>query len=189
MGPAASYLDALKLSADRSAVAEDEFRRQIAARIKELEKQRAFAFRRLNLMKEVSGVVASAESEEIAVAVVTAVLRAKLGWASDSEARMAVVSNFAPVAQAMFASLAPVESEDEQQPDVIKALAEFESWYAETHPNPFWVLFDNYMARIPPISIGGSLRNLPAPGRSLPLQSWSKSPAAASRHCARPIST
>jgi hypothetical protein len=149
MGPAASYLDALKLAADQSAVAENEFRSQIAARIKELEKQRAFAFRRLNLMKEVSGVIASAESEEIAVAVATAVLRAKLGWTSDSEARMAVVSGFAPVAQAMFASLAPVESEDEEKPDVIRTLAEFEAWYAETHPNPFWILFENYMPETP----------------------------------------
>jgi hypothetical protein len=149
MGPAESYLDALKLSADRSTVAENEFRSQIAGRIKELERQRSFAFRRLNLMKEVSGVIASAESEEIAVAVATAVLRAKLGWADDSEARMAVVSGFAPVAQAMFASLAPVESDDEEKPDVIKALAEFEAWYRETHPNPFWVLFENYMPETP----------------------------------------
>jgi hypothetical protein len=149
MGPAASYLDALKLAADQSAVAENEFRSQIATRIKELEKQRAFAFRRLNLMKEVSGVIAGAESEEIAVAVATAVLRAKLGWADDSEARMAVVSSFAPVAQAMFASLAPTESEDEEKPGVIGALKEFEAWYAETHSNPFWVLFENYMPETP----------------------------------------
>ena len=149
MGPAASYLDALKLAADQSAVAETEFRSQIAGRIKELERQRAFAFRRLNLMKEVSGVVAGAESEEIAVAVATAVLRAKLGWADDSEARMAVVSSFAPVAQAMFASLAPTESEEEEKPDVIGALKEFEAWYAETHSNPFWVLFENYMPETP----------------------------------------
>jgi hypothetical protein len=149
MGPAASYLDALKLSADQSAVAENEFRSQIAARIKELEKQRSFAFRRLNLMKEVSSVIASAESEEIAVAAATAVLRAKLGWASDSEARVAVVSSFAPVAQAMFASLAPMESDKEPKPDVIRTLSEFEAWYETTHPNPFWVLFDNYMPETP----------------------------------------
>jgi hypothetical protein len=149
MVPAESYLDALKFAAENSSVAENEFRSQLAARIKELEKQRSFAFRRLNLMKEVSGVIAGAESEEIAVAVATAVLRAKLGWASDSEARMAVVSSFAPVAQAMFASLAPAESVDEPRPDVLRTLAEFEAWYASTHPNPFWVLFENYMPETP----------------------------------------
>jgi hypothetical protein len=149
MGPATSYLDALKLSADQSALAEDEFRSQIAGRIKELERQRSFAFRRLNLMKEIAGVVAGAESEEIAVAAASAVLRAKLGWVSDSDARMAVVSGFAPVAQAMFAGRAPVESADEETPDVIKTLGEFESWYAATHTNPFWLLFENYMPETP----------------------------------------
>src|SRR5258707_7419144 len=126
MVPAESYLDVLRLAADNSSVAENEFRSQLAARIKELERQRAFAFRRLNLMKEVSGVIAGAESEEIAVAVATAVLRAKLGWASDSEARMAVVSSFAPVAQAMFAILAPASNEGEPRTHVLKTLAEFE---------------------------------------------------------------
>jgi hypothetical protein len=149
MGPTESYLNALKLAADNSSAAENEFRSQISTRIKELEKQRSFAFRRLNLMKEVSSVIAGAESEEIAVAVATAVLRAKLGWASDSEARMEVVSSFAPVAQAMFASLAPPESDDEEKPDVVKTLREFETWYASTHPNPFWVLFENYMPETP----------------------------------------
>jgi hypothetical protein len=149
MGPAAAYLDTLQLAAERSTAAEDEFRNQIAGRIKELERQRSFAFRRLNLMKEIAVVVAGAESEEIAVAAATAVLRAKLGWASDSDARMAVVSGFAPVAQAMFASLAPAESADEEMPDVIETLGKFESWYAATHPNPFWVLFEIYMPETP----------------------------------------
>ena len=61
---------------------------------------------------------------------------------------MAVVSSFAPVAQAMFASLAPPKQR-EPRPDVLKTLAEFEAWYAETHPNPFWVLFENYMPEMP----------------------------------------
>ena len=152
MVPAPSFLDALKLSAERCAAAEDEFRRQIVGRTKELEKQRSFAFRRLNLMKEVFGVLAGAESEEIAVAAATAVLRAKLGWVSDSEARMEVVSNFAPVAQAIFAHLAPPlegDADDEKKPDVIGALTDFEAWYEATHPNPFWFLFENVMPETP----------------------------------------
>jgi hypothetical protein len=149
MGPAQAYLDVLKLSAERSAAAEDEFRRGIAERTRQLDRERSFAFRRLNLMKEITASIAGAESEEIAVAAATAVLRAKLGWVSDSEARMEVVSRFAPVAQAMFASLAPSESDDEAKPDVIKSLADFEAWYEQTHPHPFWVLFENYMPETP----------------------------------------
>jgi hypothetical protein len=149
MGPAQSYLDVLKLSAERSAAAEDEFRRGIAARTRQLERERSFAFRRLNLIRDISAAIAGAESEEIAVAAATAVLRAKLGWVSDSEARVQVVSSFASVAQAMFASLAASEGDDEAKPDVIKSLADFEAWYEETHPHPFWFLFENYMPETP----------------------------------------
>jgi hypothetical protein len=149
MEPVPSLLDALKLAADRATAAESAFRREIAERTKALESERAFAFRRLNLMRAIADVIAGSESEEVAVAGAAAVLRAKLGWSSDSEARMAVVSRFAPVAQVMFASLAPPDDEDAPEPDAIKALAEFETWYAQTHPGPFWILFDNYMPETP----------------------------------------
>jgi hypothetical protein len=144
-----SYLDVLNLAAARSAAAEDEFRRGIAEQARRLEKERSFAFRRLNLMKDISATIAGAESEEIAVSAATAVLRAKLGWVSDGEARIQVVSSFAPVAQAMFASLIPSEHDDEPKPDVIKSLADFEAWYEETHPHPFWFLFENCMPETP----------------------------------------
>jgi hypothetical protein len=145
-----SFLDVLKLSAERSAAAEDEFRRHIVDRIKELEMQRSFAFRRLNLIRGVADVIAHAESEEIAVANATAMLRAKLGWVSDSEARVAVASRFAPVAQAMFTSLTPPDDDEtEKRPDVIEVLTEFEAWYEKTHPNSFWMLFENYTPETP----------------------------------------
>jgi hypothetical protein len=33
--------------------------------------------------------------------------------------------------------------------DVGKTLAEFESWYAQSHPTPFWVLFEQHVAEFP----------------------------------------
>jgi len=149
MLPGPSFLDDLKRAAERASTAENDFRREIAQRTKAIENERAFAFRRFNLMRAIADVVASAESEEIAVAGATALLRAKLGWGSDSEARAAVLSRFAPVAQAMFASLAPSDDEDAPPPDIIGALAAFERWYGETHPNPFWILFENYIPETP----------------------------------------
>ena len=147
--PGPSFLDELKRATERAAAAENDFRREIAQRIKALENERAFAFRRFNLMRAIADVVASAESEEIAVAGATALLGAKLDWASDSEARSAVLSRFAPVAQATFSSFAPSGDEDAPPPDVIAALSEFERWYGETHPNPFWILFENYIPETP----------------------------------------
>ena len=60
-----------------------------------------------------------------------------------------MLSRFVPVAQAMFASLAPADDEDAAGLEVIAALAEFERWYAESHPGPFWILFENYMPETP----------------------------------------
>ena len=152
MTPAPSFLDELKRATERATAAEDDFRREVAQRIKALERERAFTFRRYNLMRALAEAVASAESEEIAVAGATAILRSKLGWASDSEARAAVVSRFAPVAQAMFASLAPPPTDQNAPaapPDVVAALTNFERWYAETHSQPFWILFETYMPETP----------------------------------------
>jgi hypothetical protein len=87
MMPGPSFLDALKLAADRATAAEDEIRREIATRTKALENERAYAFRRLNIMRSMAEVTAGAESEEVAVAGATAVLRSKLGWSNDIEAR------------------------------------------------------------------------------------------------------
>ncbi|HEY1311888.1 MAG TPA: hypothetical protein VGF02_13130 [Pseudolabrys sp.] len=150
-----SFLDDLQRAADGRAAAEEAFRREIAVRTKALENERAFAFRRLNLMRAIAEVVAGAEDEAIAVAAATAVLRAKLGWETDSEARDVVITQFAPVAVAMFASLSPAPPEttgtsaQRPPPDVIATLAAFERWYAETHPGPFWVLLENYMTETP----------------------------------------
>ena len=144
----ASFLDALKDAADAAEAAEARFRREIAQRAREVEQERAFAFRRLNFMRAIADAVASAENEETAVASASAVLRDRLGWASSSEARDAVVIQFAPVSQAVFASLAPPEAEVDA-PDVGAALAAFEAWYASTHPNAFWVLFEHYMPETP----------------------------------------
>jgi hypothetical protein len=149
MTPASSFLDALKLAAEQAGRAEDDFRRQIAERTKMLERERAFAHRRLNFMRAIADAAATAETEDIAVAAATAIMRTKLGWADDSEARDAVLSRFAPVAQEVFASLSPAEDEKAPPPDVVAALAEFETWYRETHPNVFWVLFEHYMPETP----------------------------------------
>lgn len=148
IAPLSTFLDGLKTAADLAAKGEDEFRRSIAARTKALEAERAFAFRRLNLMRAIAEAVAAAETEEAAVAGANATLRSRLGWSSDSDARTEVLSRFANVAKAMFTQLAPEDAELEPA-DTAKVLAEFEAWYASTHPVPFWVLFENAMPETP----------------------------------------
>jgi hypothetical protein len=143
-----SFLDALAQAAQEADRAETGFRREIAARAKALEQERAFAYRRLNLMRAVGGAIAEAETVESAVANAQAVLRDRLGWSSESQARGEVVTRFASVARVAFASLAPPEP-DADKVDVGQALADFEAWYAARHPQPFWVLFETYMPETP----------------------------------------
>lgn len=144
----ASLLDALKQSAADAEAAEAAFRRESAARIKALEQDRAFAFRRLNFMRAVAGAIASAESEEIAVANGLAVMREKLGWGADSDARSEALTHFAEVAKAIFGSLAPPEAEIDEV-DAGQALAAFEAWYADARGSSFWALFEQHVAEFP----------------------------------------
>ena len=98
-------------------------------------------------MKPITDAVARAESEEMAVGGSQAILRAKLGWSGDSEARSAVLTEFAKVAQALFANLH--RGEGQTSADVLALLKEFEAWYEATHRKPFWDLFDQPMPETP----------------------------------------
>ena len=139
----ANFLDDLKCAAERASEAEDAFRREIDARTKSLERERAFAHRRLNMMRDIDEVIAPAASEDDAIVAAESALRLRLGWPDDSPARSEVLSRFAPVARAVFA----IRENDDI--DVIAALASFEAWYRDTHPGPFWALFDHDMPETP----------------------------------------
>jgi hypothetical protein len=143
----ASFLLELKDAAEAAKAAEGSFRRQAALQIAALEQERAFAFRRLNLMQAISEAMISAESEEIAVASAFAALRARLGWNADSEARSDVMTHFGPVALAMFRAMTP--DVDGPVTDVREELAGFERWYTETWGVSFWTLFEHPMPDTP----------------------------------------
>ncbi|HEV8389794.1 MAG TPA: hypothetical protein VGQ35_08115 [Dongiaceae bacterium] len=147
MSPSAPFLDSLEAAAGGASAAESAFRKEAAERIRTLERERSFAFRRLSVMRPIADAAGRAESEELSVAGSLAILRAKLGWASDSEARAAVLAQFVPVAQGVFASLRP--RPEAPAPDVLALLAAFEAWYEATHRVSFWILFDQPMPETP----------------------------------------
>jgi hypothetical protein len=148
-------LDALKAVADRAAMAETAFRRETAQRIKTLEQERAFAFRKLNLMRAVAAAVTGPEKDDDAVAAGAAALKDELGWVGTSEARAAVLDRFAEVARAVRAAIVPPDPDagpgpgPEAPPDPLGALEAFEAWYADTHTGPFWALFEQYVRENP----------------------------------------
>jgi hypothetical protein len=107
MDARALFLAALDADAREADAAEAGYRREAAARIGELERARALAFRRRTLMRAVAAAIERSESVEIAVAVGLATLRTRLGWSSDSEARDEVLTRFAPVVEALFHAAPP----------------------------------------------------------------------------------
>lgn len=147
-------LDALRAAASRAAADETAFRREAAERIKALELGRSSAFRRLNLMQDVVRIAERAESEELAVAGCVAILQAKLGWSSDSDARSEILSRFGAIAKAIFANARDPEASEVPNPeaqelDVLAVLTEFEIWYADRHAASFWELFDQPVLETP----------------------------------------
>ena len=145
---APALLEALQAAADRAAEAETAFRRDSARRLSLLERERSFAFRRLNLMRAVAAAIAEAKDEDGAVLAAGAALYEELAWSDDSEARRAVLDRFASVARALFRGLAP-EPPPNASDLLREALASFEDWYAQTHAGPFWALFDQYVTATP----------------------------------------
>jgi len=141
------FLDQLRSAAEAAAALETQFRREAAERIAALECERAFAFRRFNLMRGIADAVERAENEEEAIAKANAVLRAKLDWPNESETQSTLISRFASVAQAVFASLRP--GADLPGIGIGHALAEFENWYATEHGDSFWTLFEQPLAETP----------------------------------------
>ena len=143
----ATLLAEFETAAQAAQEAEAALRKRMLAEVARLERQRAFAYRRLNLMRPVTEAVAAAANEEAALASGLATLRAELGWDSDSETRSETLARFADVARAIFASCA--ETEEAPAATVAQALAAFESWYAARYQRPFWILFEQYIPEMP----------------------------------------
>src|SRR5690606_33522433 len=138
------FIAALESEAKAREAAEAEFRHEMNRKVAELAEARAFAFRRMNVMRALFDMVSGAEDREAAIAKAVQALRDRLGWAGDGEARTEVLERYAEVAGAAFDATHPQGGDDEAA-DPASALAEFEEWYASTREKPFWVLFEHYM--------------------------------------------
>ena len=153
MTPAPTFLDTLKTAADQASGAETAFHRELAQRIKLLEQERAFAFRRLNLMQLIANSVTSSEDRDVAIAGSLAMVRIELGWDGEDDGHNLVMTQLKPVSEAVLAVLNPLEEENSQPeaaaPDPVEALKRFEQWYTATYQRSFWSLFDQERPELP----------------------------------------
>lgn len=105
-GPTDAFIASLESATQAAAAAEAAWRNEAVRRTAMLAAERAFAFRRLNLLRAVTEAVAAAPDEETGVAHGLAMLRSRLGWTLASEAQDEIVGAFAPVCVALRAGCA-----------------------------------------------------------------------------------
>lgn len=144
-GPAADLVAAYADRAKALEFAEQELRRRLNEDVARAARQRAFAFRRLRLIRTLAD-AATPDAEAAMAAQLRAVSR-EIGWSGDTAAELAVLERLRPVAIAVR-QCACGESET-AAPDVAAKLEEFESWFEGSHGKPFYALFDQYVPEVP----------------------------------------
>lgn len=139
----------LETAAADASRAEDDYRLSHAERLRLLERERTFAYRRLNLVRDLVAAVRGTEDGDAAVAAAEALLAREFGLGRSSEAHRAVLDRFARVVEALDLC---VNGDPEEKVDidaVLKALADFEAWYEARGGSPFLALYDVYVPQTP----------------------------------------
>jgi hypothetical protein len=115
--PLTALLDDLDRIAHDASINEENYRKEAAVRFRELEQDRAFGFRRLNLMRTVTAALDGSESEEDAILRGSTAFLRELEWSGTSETQQETLTNFAPVIAACWQATQPNTSEAEAPVD------------------------------------------------------------------------
>lgn len=134
------FIADLERVAGEAQAEEVRFRKSFALEVEKRERARAFAFRRLGLMRIMAAAAAGADTVETARAAQRDALKAALGWYGDSELRTTALEAWGAVADAVWA--ARTEAPDPDAPSPADALASFEAWYEVANGSPFLALLD-----------------------------------------------
>ncbi|MBS3649735.1 hypothetical protein KEU06_14070 [Pseudaminobacter sp. 19-2017] len=153
----ATYLVELERTARAASIAEEEFRRDAAVRAEELKTERAFAFRRLNLLRAIGRAVAACEDEDQAGELGCAAFLREVGWSGDTPPQREVAERFSPIVMAVWkAGRREEERGDAREPpgeakseEIRAALSSFEAWYLETRKVRFLHLIEREVIELP----------------------------------------
>lgn len=142
-------------AAREAGIAEESFRKEAARRIEALRQERAFAFRRLNLLRAVGAAVEEAQDEEQALASGRAVFLRETGLHGVDDRQKAVIERFLPVISAVWLATGAgrQEAEDAVDADPGEDLAAFERWYEEERGRPFPTLMEREVAELPLVEV------------------------------------
>ena len=150
--PQPAFLGELHAAAVAAQKDEIEFRNSVAAQIARRERERQFAFRRVEIARGMLSAASVAGTREQAVQRQIAALKAELGWHSDTGLRPRIYEAWTPVAEAVWLSLkAEAKEGGETSPEVSvqAAMRTFEAWYEAQIGAPFLALLDHEIPEMP----------------------------------------
>ena len=151
--PFATWLETLTAEARGAGAAEQQHQKDAARRAAELKEARAFAWRRLNLMRTLAAAVRSAEDAEAATAAGRAAMLREVGWNGATQAQRDVAERFAPVTLAVWAATRPEPDAEPEPGDAAAAFAAFEDWYAAERGAPFLALMEREIVELPLVEV------------------------------------
>ncbi len=143
-------IEEMEARAREASVAEQEFDREVARRRAEVSEARAFAWRRVSLMRALIGELGRHEGEEDALAAGRIRFFRELGWSGATENQQQVAEHFEPVLVAIR------EVIDGSQADagvVAAAFEAFENWYLETRQASFLTLMQREIVELPLVEV------------------------------------
>lgn len=149
----AAWLDDLHQAAHAAGVAEEQFRKEAARQAAELATARAFAWRRLNLLRAVARAVAGTQDEAAATAAGRAAFLRETGLAGAGGGSPAEVADrFSPVVVAVWHATRP-DAPDDAAAEAGAALAAFEGWYGDTRSTAFLHLMEREIVELPLVEV------------------------------------
>ena len=160
--PSAADTLIARLQADCTAAeaAERTVRAEVESQLKEAERARAFAWRRLSALGDMARIAALEPDREIAVERQLVALFRDIGWIDGGldelgEGARPLLHWLQPIAEALHAVAYPAvddagdEPEEPPVADPIAAFLAFEAWYEADRGQPFLQVFERYMPPTP----------------------------------------
>lgn len=145
--PSLDLIASFEQAAEAARRAEDTYRREAAERIDALGRERANAFRRLNLVRMATRAITEAQESDKATLRARFIVAGALGFDEIGPRQALVLDNLMPVFEAMQAEMAASEGTPGLASQA--ALRDFEDWYRQEMGSEVYALFERYMPETP----------------------------------------
>lgn len=160
--PSSADLLIARLQADCTAAeaAERAVRTSVEAQLRQAERSRAFAWRRLSALSDMARIAALEPDRDVAVERQLVALFREIGWLEGGldelgDGARALLDWLRPIAEALHAGAHPAEvsaddgTEEAPVVDALAAFRAFEAWYEIERGEPFLQVFDRYVPPTP----------------------------------------